>query len=91
LATALDNSGLPPVHVIRSDAFAKLETLHRQTGARWQLDYVRDYLLEVGRTVFVHRAEIGSAMTLMHLIQHDVTLPLMIDSEGELFVSGISA
>src|SRR5206468_9867289 len=60
-------------------AFEKLETLHRQTKTRWPLDNVRDYLLEVGRSVFLQRAEIGSAMTLMDLIERSVTLPLMFE------------
>jgi hypothetical protein len=87
-AAALHNSNLPPIHIIHTDAFAKLEQLHRQTRVRWPLDRVRDHLLEAGRAVFTQRAEIGSEMTLMHLIQSGVILPLMFDSKGELFGLG---
>lgn len=88
LANALHQSNLPPIHIIHKDAFATLEMLHRQTTIRTPMDHVRDYLLETGRTVFAHRAEIGSAMTLMDLIKQDVPLPWMFDSEGELFSLG---
>lgn len=86
--SAVARSGLPEIGAIKRSAYERLELIHRQTEVRWPLDRTRDYLLEIGRNIFASRAEMGSTVTPLQLIEGGVPLPPMFEATGNLLHIG---
>jgi hypothetical protein len=88
LKAAISESGLPDVESINQSAYERFETIRRQLEVRWPLDRTRDYLLELGREIFVVRSQLGSVVPLSQLLEREIPLPPMFDSEGDILEIG---
>lgn len=89
LADILTRAGLPSYGEIMQSAYARLDELGRGISVRSPLDNIRDYILEIGRTRFLHLVENafedGSFDPLGDL---GGPMPLMFDANGEMFSIG---
>jgi hypothetical protein len=91
LEAALASAGLPGFSEIMKDAGNYLDGIISQVPHRWTMDASLKYLLEVGRSIFSYRAVTPRPVPVPSLVAKDIPLPLMFDSNAELFGMGNAA
>jgi hypothetical protein len=91
LDAALASAGLPDFSEVMKDAGAHLNGIVSQVPHRGTMDASLKYLLEVGRSIFSHRAATPRPVPVPSLVAKDIPLPLMFDSNAEMFGIGNTA